>query len=106
MKRIILFGSLIVVFMLMTLPSASAVEYSSTVEFNKAQFLKRIKNIDIDELKRKINEESFGGDIPPWWWIRLQIAMFIMRICVKIGTGFYLVLVLFAGMYNSIIHIL
>ena len=54
MKKKIIIGSLLAVFMLIMLPSIPAVEFNTVVESNKSLILEKYQNIDLDELKEKI----------------------------------------------------
>ena len=54
MKKKIIFGSLLAVFLMIMLPSVPAVEYNTAVETNEARILDELHNIDLEELKVKI----------------------------------------------------
>jgi hypothetical protein len=54
MKKKVIFGSLLAVFLMMMLPSVPAVEYNTAVEANESRILDELQNIDLDELKVKI----------------------------------------------------
>ncbi len=54
MKKKVIFGSLLAVFLMMMLPSVPAVEYNTAVEANESRILDELRNIDLDELKVKI----------------------------------------------------
>ncbi len=54
MKKKIIFGSLLAVFLMMMLPAVPAVEYNTAIEVNEAYLLEEIQNMSIDELKEKI----------------------------------------------------
>ncbi len=54
MKKKIIFGSLLAVFLMMMLPSVPAVEYNTAVEANESRILDELQNIDLEELKVKI----------------------------------------------------
>ena len=54
MKRKIIFGSLLAVFLMMMLPSVPAVEYNTAVEANETRILDELQNINLEELKVKI----------------------------------------------------
>ena len=54
MKKKIIFGSLLAVFLMMMLPSVPAVEYNTAVEANESRILDELRNIDLEELKIKI----------------------------------------------------
>lgn len=53
MNKKILFGSMLAVFLMMMLPTASAAEYSTVKETMKSQYPIIIPDIDIEELKLK-----------------------------------------------------
>ena len=54
MKKKIIFGSILSVFILMILPSIPAVEYDVAVKANESRFIDGIQNIDVAEFKEKI----------------------------------------------------
>ena len=56
MKKKIVIGSLLAFFILMMLPSVSAVEFNTAVESNKPQLLEQIKEMDIAKIKEKIRD--------------------------------------------------
>ena len=49
MKTKIVIGCIAAVFLLMMLPSVSAVEFNTTVESNRSQILEQIRSMDINE---------------------------------------------------------
>ena len=61
MKKKIIFGSLLAVFLMMMLPSVPAVEYNTTVEANESRILDELQNIDLEELKAKIQSIDIKG---------------------------------------------
>ena len=54
MKKKIIFGSLLTIFIMLMLPSLLAVEYNSAIKVNESRLFEEIKNMSIDELKGKI----------------------------------------------------
>ena len=54
MNKKIIFGSLLAVFVIMMLPSVPAVEYNTAVEANESLILDELRNINLEELKIKI----------------------------------------------------
>jgi len=54
MKKKLIFGSLLAVFLLAMLPSVAAVEFNAAVEANESRILDEFQNMNIDELKEKI----------------------------------------------------
>ena len=56
MKRKIIIGSLLAIFMLLMLPSIPAVQFNTVFETNKARFIEEFKNIEIIELRQKIDD--------------------------------------------------
>jgi len=54
MKKKIIFGSLLAVFLMMMLPAVPAVEYNTAIEVNESRLFEEIQNMNIDELKEKI----------------------------------------------------
>ena len=66
MKKKIIIGSLLSVFILMMLPSASSLQFNTASETNKSRLLEKTKNIDIRELIEKHEDDSsplLFGDI-------------------------------------------
>ena len=61
MKRKIIFGSLLAVFLMMMLPSVPAVEYNTTVEANESRILDELKvkiqSIDIKSFKEELKDD-------------------------------------------------
>lgn len=56
MKRKIIFGSLLSVFLMLMIPSVPAVEYNNVLEASESRLLAEIKNMDIRELKERIQD--------------------------------------------------
>ncbi len=54
MKKKIIFGSLLAVFLMMMLPAVPAVEYNTAIEVNESHLFEEIQSMNIDELKEKI----------------------------------------------------
>jgi hypothetical protein len=54
MKRKIIFGSLLAVFLLSMLPSVPAVEFNAAVEANESRIIEHIQAIDISKLREEI----------------------------------------------------
>ena len=100
MKKKIIIGSLSAVFMLLMLPSVSAVEFNTVVETNKSQILEQIKNIDINEFKEKFqninklelrqrifkelqeHKHQFAIDSEPPGYILYNVITFILEMIV------------------------
>ena len=59
MKKKILFGSLLAVFLMMMLPTACAVESNTVKETMESQYPIIIPDIDIEELKEKYKDRGF-----------------------------------------------
>ena len=94
MKRKIIFGSLLAVFLMMMLPSVPAVEYNTTVEANESRILDELRNIDLEELKVKIQsidiksfKEGLKDDpaIPQCFAIAYAIIALVI-LCVIFGV--------------------
>ena len=49
MKRKLIIGSLLAIFILFMLPSIPAVEYNTAVEINRSNLLEKIENMGIEE---------------------------------------------------------
>lgn len=62
MKKKILIGSILAVFILMLLPSVSAVEYKIASEVKESSVIEKIKSIDIEELKEKIKDNPSSSE--------------------------------------------
>lgn len=62
MKKKILIGSILAVFILMLLPSVSAVEYKTASEVKESSIIEKIKSIDIEEFKEKIKDDPFSSE--------------------------------------------
>ena len=58
MKKKILIGSILAVFILMLLPSISAVEYKTFSEAKKLSIIEKIESIDVEEFNEKIKKDS------------------------------------------------
>ena len=58
MKKKILFGSLLAVFLMMMLPTVSAIESDAVKETMKSQYPTTIPDIDIEELKEKYKDKG------------------------------------------------
>ena len=56
MKRKIIFGSLLSVFLMLMIPAVPAVEYNNVLEASESRLLAEIKNMDIRELKERIQD--------------------------------------------------
>jgi len=74
MKMKILFGSLLAVFLMMMLPTVSAVDYNTVKETMKSQYPIIIPDIDIEELKLKYQNN------PEPTYVILFILMQIIRL--------------------------
>lgn len=96
MKRKIIFGSLLAVFLLSMLPSVPAVEFNAAVEANESRIIENIQAIDIFELREEIKNidvnELFGeikgelkenGILPQCFTIILLIIKLFLRIIGK-----------------------
>ena len=79
MKKRILIGSLLAVFLLVLLPAIPAMEFNNIVEENKSFLFEKIRNIDITELKMKVN----GG----LGFLELFIA-FLLFLYIELGIIF------------------
>ena len=58
MKKKLIIGSLLSIFMLMMLPSASSLQFNTAAETSKSHFLEQTKNMDIKELIEKLEDNS------------------------------------------------
>ena len=99
MKRKIIFGSLLAVFLLSMLPSVPAVEFNAAVEANELRIIeniqaidiselrKEIKNIDVNDLFGEVKDELKENDILPQCFsiILLIIKLFLRIIGRTIG---------------------
>ena len=56
MRKKIIFGSLLAAFLMLMIPSISAVEYHTAVEANESRFIDEMQNIDITELKERVKD--------------------------------------------------
>ena len=76
MKKSILFGTILSVFLIIMVPSIPAIEYNTVVEENKSFFMEKVKDFDkkdflsniLDGLKNiiyKLNEKFFNSDDQP-----------------------------------------
>ena len=67
MNKKIIMGSLLAVFMLMILPSISAVESNIVVEIKKPSILKRIQNLDFEDIndtfKDRVLPQTIEGEL-------------------------------------------
>ena len=54
MKKKIIIGSILAVFILMMVPSISALQYNTVTESNKSKFMEQINDMDTEEVKDKI----------------------------------------------------
>ncbi len=61
MKKKIIFGSLLAVFLLSMLPSVPAVEFNAAVEANESRIIAHIQAIDISELREEIKNIDVNG---------------------------------------------
>ena len=61
MKKKIIFGSLLAVFLLFMLPSVPAVEFNAAVEANESRIIEHIQAIDISELRKEIKNIDVTG---------------------------------------------
>lgn len=72
MKRTIIFGCILAVSLLLLVPSIPAVESNYVIKSSRIQFLKELREMDIDELKdilndidiNELNEKSKTGWVP------------------------------------------
>ena len=96
MKRKIIFGSLLAVFLLSMLPSVPAVEFNAAVEANELRIIENIQAIDISELRKEIKNidvnDLFGESkdelkendiLPQCFLIILLIIKLFLRIIGK-----------------------
>lgn len=102
MKRKIIFGSLLAVFLLSMLPSVPAVEFNAAVEANESRIIEHIqtisipklreeiKNIDVEDLFGEVKDELKENDIQPQCFtiILLIIKLFLRIIGRIIGFTF------------------
>ena len=58
MKNKIIFGSLLVVTMLIMLPSISAVQFNNVKDAIKTNYIDKIQNISLEDLEEKIKDNS------------------------------------------------
>jgi len=58
MKNKIIFGSLLAVFMLIMLPSISAVQFNTVKDVTKTNLIEKIQNIRLEDLEGKIKDNS------------------------------------------------
>ncbi len=79
MKKRIIIGSLLAVFLLVLLPAIPAMEFNTIVEENKSFLFEEIRSIDITELKKKVN----GG----FGFLELFIA-FLLLLYIELGIIF------------------
>jgi len=105
MKRKILFGSLLAVFLLSMLPLVTAVEFHAAEEANElliieniqaidiSELRKEIKNIDVNDLFGEVKDESKENAIQPQCFIIIMLIIkMVLRIIVKtIGLIFSII---------------
>ena len=103
MKKKIIFGSLLAVFVLMVLPSVSAVEFNTAVETNKSQILKQLQDMTVDEFREKIKTldikelEEKTQTYSLFEWIIFLISSFIFVYLLPIIVIPMLVIVFLIG---------
>ena len=76
-KKIILIGSLLAVFLMLMIPSVSAVEYNQVMETRESKILEYKNNNLLNEIKQKLinlDDYTLETDIE---FIRLSIALFL-----------------------------
>ena len=56
MRKKIIFGSLLAVFLMLMIPSISAIEYNTVLDVNESYIIEKIQKMDISELKGKIQD--------------------------------------------------
>ena len=77
MKKKIVIGSPLAVFILVMLPSISAVEFNAVIEANRSQLLEQMQSVDLDELMEKVKGYSdWIGRIS--FFLQWLITMLIM----------------------------
>jgi len=79
MKKRIIIGSLLAVFLLVLLPAIPSMEFNTIVEENKSFLFEEIRSIDSTELKKKVN----GG----FGFLELFIA-FLLLLYIELGIIF------------------
>jgi len=68
MNKKILFGSILSVFLVLMLPSISAVEYKTAVEEQKTRLLENLQKIDTKNLLKMIEEKDPSIPVPQFFF--------------------------------------
>jgi len=61
MRKKIIFGSLFAVFLMLMIPSISAIEYTNVEEANELRIIEKLQKIDIIDLKDGIKDVDIDG---------------------------------------------
>ena len=68
MNKKILFGSILSVFLIMMLPSISAVEFKTAEEEQKTQLIENLQKIDTKNLLKMIKEKDPAAPVPKFFF--------------------------------------
>jgi hypothetical protein len=63
MRKSILVGSIVALFLMLMMPTLSAVEYNAVEKANEEYYIEYIQNMDIEELKEKVLNTDISEEI-------------------------------------------
>ena len=63
MKKSILVGSMVTLFLMLTMPTLSAVEYKAVEKANEEYYIEYLQNMDIEDLKEKVLNTDISEEI-------------------------------------------
>ena len=106
MNKKILFGSILSVFLVLMLPSISAVEYKTAVEEQKTRLLENLQNIDTKNILKMIEDKDPYASSPQCIGILSIIIGLLVGIFSKSTVGIAVaVLGILAGISLSVLKI-
>jgi len=93
MKKKIILGSLLAVFILMMLPAVNAVEYNTVAKANKSNLFEQIKDMDIEQLKEQLNNNDTPSKLKIILLFGLLLGITALTIAVLVIVVFKIILV-------------